>query len=259
MKKIYILIISLLFAGILSAQNAISIMQTARNKTKISGLMTTSTLIIRDAKQRERIRKTAMASKAYSGDIEKRIIRFIEPADVKGMGMLIVDHNVQDDDMWVYIPANRQSRRIVSSEKSKSFMGSEFSNADMSAPNLNDFHYQLLGDDMINNQACWKIEIRPINTKKEDEYGFLRKITWINKADNMMTKSEYYDFDNELHKTLNVLAYKEMDPINHKFIITNMKINNFQNGRSSDMFMDQVEFSQNIPDKYFTISYLEKP
>ncbi|MCK5816829.1 MAG: outer membrane lipoprotein-sorting protein, partial [Candidatus Marinimicrobia bacterium] len=68
-----------------------------------------------------------------------------------------------------------------------------------------------------------------------------------------------YDFDNELHKTLNVLAYKEMDPINHKFIITNMKINNLQNGRSSDMIMNQVEFSQNIPDKYFTISYLEKP
>ncbi len=259
MKKIRVLIIALLLTGILSAQNAFNIMQTARNKTKISGLMTTSTLIIRDAKQRERIRKTAMASKAYTDGMEKRIIRFIEPADVKGMGMLIVDHNIRDDDMWVYIPANRQSRRIVSSEKSKSFMGSEFSNADMSAPNLHDFHYQLLGEDMINNQSCWKIEIRPINTAKEDEYGFLRKISWINKADNIMTKSEYYDFDNELHKTLYVLAYKEMDPINNKFIITNMKISNSQNGRSSDMLMDQVEFSQQIPDKYFTVAYLEKP
>ncbi|MCD6446881.1 MAG: outer membrane lipoprotein-sorting protein [Candidatus Marinimicrobia bacterium] len=259
MKKIHILMISLLFAGMLSAQSAFNIMQTAREKTKISGLETISTLIIRDAKQRERIRKTAMASKAYSGEIEKRIIRFIEPADVRGMGMLIIDHDVQDDDMWVYIPANRQSRRIVSSEKSKSFMGSEFSNADMSPPNLHDFHYQLLGDDMINNQACWKIEIRPINTQKEDEYGFLRKITWINKVDNIMMKSEYYDFDNELHKTLNVLAYKEMDPINHKFIITNMKINNFQNGRSSDMLMNQVQLNQQVPDKYFTVAYLERP
>ncbi len=259
MKKIHILMISLLFAGMLSAQSAFNIMQNAREKTKLSGFETISTLIIRDAKQRERVRKTAMASKGYPGNIEKRIIRFIEPADVKGMGMLIVDNDDQDDDMWVYIPANRQSRRIVSSEKSKSFMGSEFSNADMSAPNLHDFHYQLLVDDMINNQVCWKIEIRPINTKKEDEYGFLRKITWINKADNMMIKSEYYDFDNELHKTLNVLAYKEMDPINHKFIITNMKINNLQNGRSSDMIMNQVQLNQQVPDKYFTVAYLERP
>jgi len=243
----------------MSAQSALDIMQNSREKTKLSGFETISTLIIRDAKQRERVRKTAMASKAYPGNIEKRIIRFMEPADVKGMGMLIIDKDNIEDDMWVYIPANRQSRRIVSSEKSISFMGSEFANADMTAPNLQDFNFELLGEEMISNQLCWKIEMRPINASKEDEYGYLRKISWINKSNNIMVKSDYYDFENELYKSLNVLKYRELDPVNHKFIITNMKIDNIRNGRSSDMVMDQVLFNPNVPEKYFTIAYLEKP
>ena len=259
MKKLHVIIFCLLYAGLMSAQSALDIMQNSREKTKLSGFETISTLIIRDAKQRERVRKTAMASKAYPGNIEKRIIRFMEPADVKGMGMLIIDKDNIEDDMWVYIPANRQSRRIVSSEKSISFMGSEFANADMTAPNLQDFNFELLGEEMISNQLCWKIEMRPINASKEDEYGYLRKISWINKSNNIMVKSDYYDFENELYKSLNVLKYRELDPVNHKFIITNMKIDNIRNGRSSDMVMDQVLFNPNVPEKYFTIAYLEKP
>ncbi len=259
MKKINLFIFCILGMQLLSAQTAYDIMQAARDKTKLSGLEAISTLIIRDAKGRERIRKTVMASKSYSEEIEKRIIRFLEPADVKGMGMLIVDYDDQDDDMWVYIPANRQSRRIVSSEKSKSFMGSEFSNADMSAPNLHDFNYRILGEESINGAVCWKIEICPINTSKEDEYGFLRKITWVKKTDNIALKSEYYDFDNELHKVLMILEYKEMDALNHTFIVSNMKIENRQNGRTSDMIMNKVQFNPNVPDTYFTLTYLEKP
>lgn len=259
MKKIHIVFLALTCICLLNAENALSIMQEARNKTKIQGMETISSLIIRDAKQNERIRKTAMVSKSYPYQIEKRMIRFIEPADVKGMSMLIVDNENEDDDIWVYIPANRQSRRIVSSEKSKSFMGSEFSNADMSAPNLQDFEFFLLGKEMIDQHICWKIEMRPISETKEDEYGFLRKISWIDQKDNIIIRSDYYDFDNELHKSLQIFAYREIDVIDHKYIITHMGISNVQNGRSSEMIMDKVMFNPNVPDSYFTITFLEKP
>jgi hypothetical protein len=41
--------------------------------------------------------------------------------------------------MWLYMPALRKVRRIVSSEKSKGFMGSEFADADITKPVLIDF------------------------------------------------------------------------------------------------------------------------
>lgn len=259
MKKIPILSLLILSAFMLYAQDALSIMKTAREKTKIAGMEAISTLIIRDAKGRTRTRKTAMVSKAYPNQIEKRLIKFVEPADVKGMSMLIIDKEYQDDDMWVYIPANRQTRRIVSSEKSKSFMGSEFSNADMAAPNLKDFRFTLLGEEMIMAQNCWKIELRPISEDKEDEYGYIRKITWINQKDNMMIRSEYYDFDDELQKILLVTHYNPIANATNKFIVSKMNIKNIQSKRSSEMIMEKSLYNPNIPEKYFTTSYLEKP
>lgn len=259
MKKVIILFILMSSAFSLYAQDALTLVKTARERTKIEGMEAISTLVIRDAKGRTRIRKTAMVSRLYPNGAEKRLIRFVEPADVKGMSMLIVDYEFQDDDMWIYIPANRQTRRIVSNEKSKSFMGSEFSNSDMAAPNLNDFHYKLLGEEKVNSELCWKIEIRPISEEKEDEYGYIRKISWINKKDNMMIKSEYYDFDNELEKVLYITQYDPMDKKGLSFVVTAMNIENIQSGRSSDMTMDKVLHNPEVPERYFTPSFMEQP
>lgn len=248
-----------LLSASLFAETARDIILSSRERSKLKGFEATSTLIIRDAKERERVRTTAMASKSYPGDIEKRIIRFLEPADVKGMGMLIVDYEDRKDDMWIYLPVSRKSRRIVSSEKSSSFMGSEFSKADMSAPNPDDFNYALLGEEEKQGRPCWKIEIRPVSTAAEDEYGFLRKISWITKEEGVAVHSEYYDFDNILHKVLTVTDYETVSEAPPRYLITHMKIRNVQDGRSSDMIMQEFALNPDVPDRYFTVSYLENP
>ena len=70
--------------------------------------------------------------------------------------MLIFDYEDKSDDMWILLPSLRRTRRIVSSEKGKSFMGSEFTNADMSKPDLNDFTFKILGSAEADNNECWK-------------------------------------------------------------------------------------------------------
>ena len=97
-----------------------------------------------------------MASKTFEDNTEKRIIKFISPAEVQGTGILIYDYENRPDDMWIYLPALRKTRRIVSREKSNSFMGSEFSNADMTAPSLEDFEYTLLGSEKIDETDAGK-------------------------------------------------------------------------------------------------------
>ena len=67
--------------------------------------------------------------------------------------------------MWIYLPALKRTRRIVSNEKGKSFMSSEFSNADMTSPSLSDFkisHSPASGQD-----EQWMIESRPVDTKRK--------------------------------------------------------------------------------------------
>ncbi|NOQ98018.1 MAG: outer membrane lipoprotein-sorting protein [Calditrichae bacterium] len=234
-------------------------MQRSRNVSKVSGLESVSTLTILDSKGRERVRKTAMASKEFDqGRTEKRIIRFLEPADVSGIGMLIFDYENDSDNMWIYMPALRKTRRIVNSDKSKNFMGSEFSNADMTASNIDDFTYHYLGEEEINDQLCFKIEIQPINEDIADENGFSKKISFIDRDSYVLRKSLYYDLDGELLKILVAQKFKIIDEKNGKYLATEMTMENIQNGRKSIMKMENVQFNPNVRDDYFTIRYLEK-
>jgi len=241
------------------AQEAREIMEKARDASKFRGLEAVSTLKIYDAKGRERVRQTSMASREFdNGATEKRIIRFLSPAEVKGTGMLIYDYEEKNDDMWIYMPALRKTRRLVSTEKSKSFMGSEFSNADMSAPNLDDFEYSILCSETVDGTDCWVIEVVPVDEDIMDEMGYDRRITWIGKTDYVQRKSEYYNEDGELFKQLRSTNIMAIDPAGKKFMALYMEIENKENGRRSVMTMDEIQYNPEVKEEYFTLAFLEK-
>ena len=109
-----------------------------------------------------RERKITMATKLFDGGkTEKRIYRFLSPADVQGTGVLVFDYETQSDDVWIYLPALRKTRRIVSSQKSQSFMGSEFTYGDLNIPPLDDFNYTLVKEEDYGGEGCFVIDVLP--------------------------------------------------------------------------------------------------
>jgi predicted RND superfamily exporter protein/outer membrane lipoprotein-sorting protein len=238
-----------------SAQDAGAIIKKSNDVMKVNSFEAVSTLTITDSKGNQRIRKSSMASMSLPDGTEKRIIKFVSPAEVSGTGILIFDYPEKSDDMWIYLPALRKTRRIVSREKSKSFMGSEFSNANMTAPGLGDFHYVLLGKEEYRGKSCFKVESTPINSDMEDEYGYGRSVSWIDENNYLVYQIHYFDFDGEEFKTISNQTFKELDK--GKFMVTRMEARNSRNGRSSEMVMDKVAVTPTNP-SYFTVAYLEK-
>ena len=247
--------IALFISANIWSQNAKEISKKTLDLTSVDAMEMTSTLSIYDAKGKERVKQTATASKRF-GETTKIITRFVSPADVKGIGLLIYDNEDKDDEMWIYLPALRKVRRIVSSEKGKSFMGSEFSNADMSKPNPDDYTYNLIGSEQYKGNDCWQIESIPINEDIADKNGFSKKIAWINKISFQTYKVVYYDFDNEPYKEMLLSKYEEAGK--GKFMIRKMEILNLQNGRKSVLTIDQLQMGSAIGENSFTPAALEK-
>ena len=236
-----------------------SIVDRSYETIKLAGAEATATMTIVDDKGRERIREIAQITKLYdNGDTEKKLVRFLAPADVKGTGLLTFDYREQDDDIWLYMPALRKTRRIISSEKAKSFMGSEFSYADMTPPTLENFTFEFLGEEEVHESPCWKIAMIPITDDIADENGFSKKISYISKKEYMIRKAVYYDIDGELHKELDVRSIRLLDPDNRKYRATHMVMDNLQNGRSSILKMNQIMYNPEVGDEYFTTRYLER-
>ncbi|MDZ7738454.1 MAG: outer membrane lipoprotein-sorting protein [Bacteroidales bacterium] len=251
MKKAIILSVLLTAPFLLNAQeNASEIMEKSRDAMKVESFEAVASLNIVDSRGRVRERTNITASKGYDDGTEKRLIKFLSPADVEGTTMLIHDYDEGQDDMWIYLPALKRTRRIVSSEKGKSFMGSEFTNADMSSPPADDFHHSIIEE----SPESYIIESRPVSRDKEDEYGFVRKISTINKNNYTVSKMDFYNSYDELFKTILIKDIKELG--NGSFIISHMTAENFSNGRSSEIVMKEIRSGTDINEELFNVSNL---
>jgi hypothetical protein len=154
------------------------------------------------------------------------------------------------------MPALRKSRRIVSSEKGKNFMGSEFTNADMSKPNLDEFNYKLVGEETIDGKLCWKIESTCKTETQEEQYGFSKRVKYIEKVNFLAYKIEYYDLSGELLRVESINNYKKQS--NGSYFAFNMEMKNVQNKRRSVMTIDKFQLGSNLTEAQFTPAMIEK-
>jgi hypothetical protein len=156
--------------------------------------------------------------------------------------------------MWIYLPALKKVRRIVSTEKGKSFMSSEFSNADISSPPVTDFihrHFENSGKDNL-----WIIESVPVNEDKADEYGYSRRISYISMDKNQVQKIEFYNFDNELFKVIEIRSILVLP--DGKYFIKDMLASNVITNRKSELLFSNINEGTKIEDTYFSLQNLER-
>jgi hypothetical protein len=255
MKAILITICIFLLGNTLGAQDAREISKKASDAIKLDAMEMVSTLKIISAKGDERIRIISTATKKF-GDVSKTMMKFLEPSDVRGTTLLVYDYESNDDDMWIFMPALRKTRRIVSSEKGNNFMGSEFTNADMSKPNIDDFSYRLLGEETINGKSCWKVESTCKTEELEDQYGFSKRIVYIDKTDYLTYKMDYYDLSGEHAKEEIISEYKKQD--NGTYFAFYMEMRNVQNNRRSVMTIDKLQLGSNMSESQFSPAMIEQ-
>lgn len=234
------------------------IMTRSAETSELAGSEQIATLSIIDEKGNARERTISTALKNKDG-VKKTIMRFVSPADVKGTSVLMFEYPLKDNDMWIYMPALRKTRRVVSSEKGKSFMGSEFTNSDITAPKLEEYTLKLVGSESVNGTDCWKIEMTPVSKDIASAYGYSKRITLIGKQDFVTRMTSYFDLDGALLKVMETSDIKAIDNVPNKYQVGKSQMTNKQNGRVSRFVISKMIYNPNVKDSYFTTQYLEKP
>jgi len=224
-------------------------------KTDAENIEMISTLIIEDASKRQRIREVASSRKKF-GSTQKMILKFLSPPDVRGTAMLVFDHPDRSDEMWIYMPALKKVRRIVSAEKGKSFMGSEFSNADMSKPNPDDYKYKLITSEQINGEDYFVLELTCIDSKISKELGYLRKEVWISKSSKLASKTIYYNKHNKAIKQQTIKDYKRVG--DSKYFAQSFVMKNLKNRRTSYLKVNKLQSGSQLSENMFKPEKLAK-
>lgn len=214
-----------------------------------------ATLSIYDAKGNVRTRRIQQASRVLDG-VTKTRLTFLSPADVAGTTLLIYDYPDKDDDMWIYLPALRNTRRIVSRDKGQSFMGSAFSNADLSKPALGDYTHVLTGAETLNGKDCWVVTSTCKTTAIAQSQGFAVKKAWIDKKTKLTQQLVFLNTAGQQTKILTLSDYKQLD--DGTFMACRLEAKTLSNKRRSVLTVDALRHGSTLPASHFSSLSLDK-
>ena len=171
---IFLLIFSL--TGISYGSSALEIMTKVDARYTGDSAISDWRMILIDKKDRKRVREIEIFSKEYK-DVDKSISFFKSPGDVKGTSYMSYnwESTSKEDDSWLYLPALQKVNRIASTDRSGSFMGSDFTYSDIDGFELEDFNYKLVKEnDVVDGKDCWVIESTPKNKKSDFKNGVFK-------------------------------------------------------------------------------------
>ncbi len=214
---------------------------------RASGDDQTSTLkmILENKQGKQRIREIKQFSKDF-GDVEKSIMFFKSPADVKNTSFMNWSYNSDKaDDQWIYLPALKRTKRISSDSKSDYFMGSDFTYDDLGDRKISADNHKLLREETINNKACYVVE----SISKDEDYMYTKTITWIDKSTFVGVKKEFYDEDEEL---LKILTIKKVEKISGFYVVTNSEMKNVQKNHTTTITLNEVKVNTGISASKFS-------
>ena len=190
-----------------SAEEAgLKIATEARERQKGFGNFTASlTMILRNKRGQESQRELRPKVIEVEGDGDRTLFVFDRPRDVRGTAFLVHAHKDESDEQWLYLPALKRVKRISSSKQSGSFMGSEFSYADLSAVEIEKYTHRHLRDESCGELECTVLERIPLGK----DSGYSRQLVWLDQEDLRTMQVQFFDRRDEHLKTMTVEDYEK--------------------------------------------------
>jgi len=193
-------------------------------------------MLLSNGKGKEITRNLIMKVMEEKDDGNKSLMEFENPADVKGTVVLTFTHKTMDDDQWLYLPALGRVKRISSSSKSGSFLGSEFAFEDLASPELEKFTFKFLKETTWKNSAVYLVERIP----KDKNSGYSKQLVYYNKENYRVEKIEYFDRKSTHVKTLEFIGYKEFE--NGIAKPSKLSMQNQKNGKATSLNYANYKF-----------------
>lgn len=207
----------------------------------------------------ERIRETTSFTKLMPGTTDnQRLITFIRPTDVKGSKILMKENSKGEDDIWIYLPALKKVRRLVASNKKDSFVGSDFTYADVIGYKVDEWEHKVLEEKKEDSKECWMIESKPKTPEISSLFKISKRLNCVAKDSFIALTSESYDQGGKLVKRYKAKDIVLLDEKNNKWAAMFQEAVNTETGHRTTVEFKNYKVNQRVSDEVFTTRFLEK-
>lgn len=221
------------------------------------------TMVLIDRRERQRSRELTILSKDYGQDT-RTLSTFNSPADIRGTAYLNYDWDdaERDDDSWLYLPAMQRVRRIASSDTSDSFLGSDFTYADINGLEIDWYDYRFINEsETVDGVECWVIEATPradMKEKAEQATGYSRLQAWISKDNFVQMRAQAWELRGNRVKYFTASDIRQIDGI---WTIHRQQAVTTRNGRqehASILQLNDIRYDMDIDDDALTTEAMQR-
>lgn len=192
----------------------------------------------------------SMSMRAWSEGDKLSLVRVTEPKKDAGNGTLL-----KDKDMWSYSPKINRIIKIPSSMMSQGWMGSDFSNKDISKSTeiMDQYTHRLIDQSSQDGFMVYTIEAIP----HEDAAIVWGKEVLKIREDFVLLEEQYWDQDGELIKVMQASDIVEMGGRSVARVLRMGKLETPDEW--TEMTVSVIEFDLDLPNGLFTLSNLRNP
>jgi outer membrane lipoprotein-sorting protein len=248
-----LLVVALVVCGgvaLAAAQDARQIVAEAQKRTHSASERYEGSLQVVNAKGKIADKSWIFTRIGSSGN-SKSVLRFTEPAEVKGVALLVVNHPDRASDQWMWTPAIARDRRIALQDRSQRFFGTDFSFEDLEERDVDQYDYRMLGEDSMDGAACWKIEARP-KESKSSQYTLSR--VWIRK-DNYAFALIENESKGQLARRLKYLDLKNVQGI---WTALRLEMTDLRKNSRTILRLGRLEYNAPVDEGDFTLQALRR-
>ena len=251
LARFYLLCCGLLFGLSAFADEGMALAQRVFDRADGRDLTTLSRMVLTEKDRAPRIREL-VAYRLDSGKGETaNLIRFLDPEDIAGTGLLSVDKVAGDTDQWLYLPALDRVRRISSDRKGGRFVGSDLYYEDLQTRNPDKDRHRLLGQQNENGILCEVLESIPVETSNS---VYLKRISWVDPQTLLIQRADY--FEKDVSKPSKRWLLRSKKRIQGYWTVTDSRMIDLQSGHETRMVIDVALYDQKLPARLFTTQTL---
>ena len=192
----------------------------------------------------------SMSMESWTQGEKRSLVRVTAPRKDRGNGTLMDGPN-----MWTFSPKINRVIKVPSSMMSQSWMGSDFSNKDISRADdiVEQYDHTLLSESEVDGHIAYEIQSIP----HEDAAVVWGKEVLVVRSDNVLIEHRFYDQDGELVKSLQTLEIGEMCG---RTVAVQQRMGKIDAPDEwTEIIVDSVEFDVELSDNVFTLSNLRNP
>ena len=136
-------------------------------------------------------------------------------------------------------------------------MGSDFSYADMTDRELDNYDYKLLKEDEVDGHKVWLIESTPRTPRVVEQYGYTKSVVFVRQDNYFIIRGVNWVKDGGKLKYMDVRRLEQIDGI---WVGTEMFMKTTKNKQtlhSTILRLNNVKFNQDLSEDMFTVRRME--